>query len=91
MSSYRLFSIPTDVLKTARNGQLLEDALVGRIGTKSSQSDGLVMDNKGVLFYGALNANSINFYNTYEFPMFRNPYFVRAKLSVFILKLIIIV
>jgi hypothetical protein len=54
------------VLKTAVNGITLSDSDVKKVGRKSSQSDGLAMDSKGLLFYGLLSSNGVAYFNTSE-------------------------
>jgi sugar lactone lactonase YvrE len=64
LSSLNIFSVPTSVLRSAVNGDNLPDSAVKDEGLKSSQSDGLIMDANGLLFYGLLGTNGIAYFNT---------------------------
>ncbi|XP_046754076.1 protein yellow-like [Diprion similis] len=62
LSSLRLYSVPVEVL---RNDSItdLRDYVVD-LGDKTSQSDGMVMSNAGVLYYGLLADDAIAMWNT---------------------------
>lgn len=63
LSSYHLYSIPASVLRDAHFSDNTDSRDIFQFvtdhGLKSSQTDGMVMDNLGILFYGLLNENSI--------------------------------
>lgn len=62
LSSLHLYSISTSVLN---NQSLLNNtAEVKDVGPKGSQTDGMVMDNEGILYYSLLGSNSISMWNT---------------------------
>ena len=42
----------------------LQDSDVTNVGVKASQSDGLAMDSKGLLFYGDLSSNAVSYWNS---------------------------
>ncbi|EEB11025.1 major royal jelly protein 4 precursor, putative [Pediculus humanus corporis] len=58
LGSYNLYSVPTSVLK---NPNLSSDisSSVKDLGRKQSISDGMVMDNRGFLYYGLLGQNAV--------------------------------
>jgi hypothetical protein len=64
LSSYSLFSIPTSVLKdeTRAVGDVSGD--VKTHGRKTSISEGMAMDSRGVLYYGLLGENAIAKWDT---------------------------
>jgi hypothetical protein len=68
LTSNNIYSVPVKPLKaehTVANGEILLDgSAVTLVGTKTSQSDGLAMDSKGLLFYGLLQKNSVNYWNS---------------------------
>lgn len=57
LSSYELFSISSAVLRDERTTDI--SSKVKRLGKKASQSDGMVMDEMGTLYYGLLADNSV--------------------------------
>lgn len=69
LSSYHLYSIPASVLRNedfARRAQAREVlAAVTDVGLKVSQTDGMIMDNRGVLYYGLLKDNAIAQWDSY--------------------------
>ncbi|KAK4874586.1 hypothetical protein RN001_013946 [Aquatica leii] len=66
ISSLHLYSISTAVLKNESSSNNNRDfpGEVRDVGLKSSQSDGIIMTNHGVLFYGLLGDNSIAQWNS---------------------------
>lgn len=70
LSSYHLYSIPASVLRnpdfarTATPRQVLET--VTDHGVKISQTDGMIMDNQGNLFYGLLKEHAIASWDSYK-------------------------
>lgn len=70
LSSYHLYSIPASVLRnpdfarTASPRQVLET--VTDHGVKISQTDGMIMDNQGNLFYGLLKDSAIAQWDSYK-------------------------
>lgn len=69
LSSYHLYSIPASILRDpefARRASPSEVlAAVTDVGLKVSQTDGMIMDNKGVLYYGLLKDNAIAQWDSY--------------------------
>uniref|UniRef100_A0A1L8DNC9 Putative yellow-related salivary protein n=1 Tax=Nyssomyia neivai TaxID=330878 RepID=A0A1L8DNC9_9DIPT len=69
LSSFHLYSIPASVLRnpdfarTASPRQVM--AAVTDHGVKSSQTDGMIMDNEGNLFFGLLAEHAIAQWNSY--------------------------
>ncbi|KAB0796208.1 hypothetical protein PPYR_10269 [Photinus pyralis] len=64
LSSYSLYAISASILKNeelCKSGEWRRD--VEYIGKKRSQSDGLVMDNKGNLYYGLLSRYGVGKWN----------------------------
>lgn len=62
LSSTNLFSISTSVLQNesnSMNGKDL-DGSVRDVGLKASQTDGMIMTNHGILYYGLLGDNSVS-------------------------------
>ncbi|KAB0793799.1 hypothetical protein PPYR_13419 [Photinus pyralis] len=66
MSSLHLYSISTAILQNEANSNNGQDypGLVHDVGRKASQTDGMMMTNKGVLYYGLLGDNSIAQWNS---------------------------
>ncbi|XP_052860249.1 protein yellow-like [Anopheles cruzii] len=70
LSSYHIYSLPASLLRdpefnaraTARD--ILE--AVTDYGRKQSQTDGMIMDNQGVLYYGLLGEHAIARWDTYR-------------------------
>lgn len=62
LSSTRLYSIQSSDLKIENNPNIA--AKIKDLGKKSSQTDGMVMDENGVLYYGLLADNSIATWNS---------------------------
>lgn len=69
LSSYHLYSIPASLLRDpefARRASPREVlAAVTDVGLKVSQTDGMIMDNRGVLYYGLLRDNAIAQWDSY--------------------------
>lgn len=69
LSSYHLYSIPASLLRDpefarrARPRDVL--AAVTDVGLKVSQTDGMIMDNRGVLYYGLLKESAIAQWDSY--------------------------
>ncbi|GAB0096300.1 protein yellow [Sergentomyia squamirostris] len=69
LSSFHLYSIPASVLRnpdfarTASPRQVM--AAVTDHGVKSSQTDGMIMDNEGNLYFGLLKDHAIAQWNSY--------------------------
>lgn len=59
LSSYRLYSISSAVLRDPRSSTTGVSSQVKDLGRKASQTDGMIMDQNGVLYYGLLADNSI--------------------------------
>jgi len=64
LSSYSLFSIPTSVLKDETRALGDVSAYVKTHGRKTSISEGMAMDSRGVLYYGLLGENAIAKWDT---------------------------
>ena len=64
LSSYSLFSIPTSVLKDENRAVSDVSAYVKNHGRKTSISEGMAMDSRGVLYYGLLGENAIAKWDT---------------------------
>jgi len=64
LSSYSLFSIPTSVLKDETRAVGDVSAYVKTHGRKTSISEGMAMDSRGVLYYGLLGENAIAKWDT---------------------------
>ena len=64
VSSYSLFSIPTSVLKDEIRAVGDVSAYVQTHGRKTSISEGMAMDSRGVLYYGLLGENAIAKWDT---------------------------
>ena len=64
LSSYSLFSIPTSVLKDEARAISDVSAYVKTHGRKTSISEGMAMDSRGVLYYGLLGENAIAKWDT---------------------------
>ena len=64
LSSYSLFSIPTSVLKDETRAIGDVSAYVKTHGRKTSISEGMAMDSRGVLYYGLLGENAIAKWDT---------------------------
>ncbi|XP_012254941.2 protein yellow-like [Athalia rosae] len=69
LSSFHLYAISTSIL---RNDSLtsIEDSHVQELGRKSSQTDGMVMTNQGVLYFGLLADDAIAMWDTNVNPSF---------------------
>lgn len=69
LSSLHLYSIPASILRDpefARRASPREVlATVTDVGLKTSQTDGMIMDNRGVLYYGLLGQNEIAQWDSY--------------------------
>jgi hypothetical protein len=66
LNSLHFFSVPTKVLNSATNGQVLQDKDVIDLGTRVSPSDGMIADWKGILFYGRELNNGVSFWRTIQ-------------------------
>lgn len=70
LSSYHLYSIPASLLRDpefARKATPREVmASVTDLGLKSSQTDGMIMDNRGVLYFGLLREHAIAQWDSYK-------------------------
>lgn len=70
LSSYHLYSLPASLLRNPdialRNtqGQLFE--AVTDYGLKLSQSDGMIMDNRGILYFGLLKEHAIAQWDSFQ-------------------------
>ncbi|XP_076656180.1 dopaminechrome tautomerase [Halictus rubicundus] len=61
LSSFHLYSMPTSVLK---NNMTNIDEYVKELGRKNSQSDGMIMSNTGVLYFGLLADDAVAMWDT---------------------------
>ncbi|XP_006611041.1 protein yellow-like [Apis dorsata] len=61
LSSFHLYSIPTSVLK---NNESNVDSYVKELGRKNSQTDGMMMSAKGVLYFGLLADDAVAMWDT---------------------------
>ncbi|XP_043785343.1 protein yellow-like [Apis laboriosa] len=61
LSSFYLYSIPTSVLK---NNESNVDSYVKELGRKNSQTDGMMMSAKGVLYFGLLADDAVAMWDT---------------------------
>ncbi|XP_065161886.1 major royal jelly protein 1-like [Atheta coriaria] len=61
ISSYTLFAVNTSELKNPLTTTLKNVQLIGR---RSSQSDGMIADDQGVLYFGLLGSSSIAMWDT---------------------------
>lgn len=59
ISSINLFAIKTSALKNQSNGEGEFKGEVLNVGNKASQTDGMIMDDTGVLYYGLLGDSSV--------------------------------
>ncbi|GLV34795.1 yellow [Carabus blaptoides fortunei] len=59
LSSYRMYAVSSAILRDERSAQIGIRTKVRDLGRKASQTDGMVMDENGVLYYGLLSDNSI--------------------------------
>jgi hypothetical protein len=64
LSSYSLFSIPTSVLKDETRAIGDVSGYIKTHGRKTSISEGMAMDSRGVLYYGLLGENAIAKWDT---------------------------
>lgn len=69
LSSYHLYSIPASVLRDPEFSRRASPrdvlAAVTDVGVKVSQSDGMIMDNRGNLYYSLLKDNAIAQWNSF--------------------------
>lgn len=69
LSSYHLYSIPASILRDPEFSRRASPrdvlAAVTDVGLKVSQTDGMIMDNRGVLYYGLLKDNAIAQWDSY--------------------------
>lgn len=70
LSSYHLYSIPASVLRdpefTRRSSARQVFESVTDYGLKISQTDGMIMDNRGILYYGLLKEHAIAKWDSYQ-------------------------
>lgn len=70
LSSYHLYSIPASLLRDPEIAtRLTPDQVVAAItdhGVKASQTDGMVMDNHGILYFGLLGENAIAQWDSFQ-------------------------
>lgn len=59
LSSYRMYAVSSAVLRDERSAEIGIRSKVRDLGRKASQTDGMVMDENGVLYYGLLSDSSI--------------------------------
>lgn len=66
MSSLHLYSISTAILQNEGNSNNDQEypGQVRDVGRKASQTDGMIMTNQGILYYGLLSDNSIAQWNS---------------------------
>ncbi|XP_012152591.1 dopaminechrome tautomerase [Megachile rotundata] len=67
LSSFHLYSIPTSVLKTNMTNV---DEHVNELGRKNSQTDGMMMSAKGVLYFGLLADDAVAMWDTKQSSSF---------------------
>lgn len=66
LSGYNLYSISAAILKNeslGNNSKLLEES-IKNVGVKASQTDGMIVDNQGILYYSLLGSSSISMWDT---------------------------
>lgn len=63
LGSYNLYSLPTSSLKNPALSSDVSTAVVD-LGRKPSISDGMIMDNRGNLYFGLLGLNAVGVWNT---------------------------
>ncbi|XP_026468585.1 protein yellow-like [Ctenocephalides felis] len=68
LTSFHLYAMPVHIL---RNESLSSDqgflrTLVADVGIKASQTDGMIMDNEGILYYGLLGEHAIAMWDSRE-------------------------
>lgn len=70
LSSYHLYSVPASLLRDPEFARKAtpRDVLgaVTDLGLKISQTDGMIMDNQGVLYYGLLKEHAIASWDSYK-------------------------
>ncbi|XP_018335225.1 protein yellow-like [Agrilus planipennis] len=62
-SSFHLYSITTDILRNKNNHGNF-DGVIRDWGQKASQTDSMIMDNQGILYYSLLTDNSIGLWDS---------------------------
>ena len=62
LSSYDLYSLPTSILRSSGLANVHD--FVRKVGTKKSQTSGMIMSSKGILYYGQLTDSSVYSWNT---------------------------
>ncbi|KAG7210434.1 hypothetical protein KM043_011966 [Ampulex compressa] len=67
MSSFHLYTLPTSVLKQNMTNV---DSYVKELGRKISQTDGMMMSSKGVLYFGLLADDAVAMWDTKQAPSF---------------------
>lgn len=63
LGSYNLYSVPTSVLKNPNLPSDVSSSVVD-LGRKQSITDGMIMDNRGNLYFGLLGLNAVGVWNT---------------------------
>ncbi|KAJ8665212.1 hypothetical protein QAD02_006874 [Eretmocerus hayati] len=69
LSSYTVYSIPTQVLRS-RPSDIEDDLTI--LGTRQSQSDGMIMSADGRLFFGLVGDNAVSVWDSAEPPFSDN-------------------
>lgn len=87
LSSYHLYSIPASFLRDPEISRRATPrdvfAAVTDVGLKRSQTDGMIMDNRGILYYGLLAHNAIAQWDSYA-PFTEDNQLIIAKDDSFI-------
>lgn len=75
LSSFNIFAVPTKALKieSIRNNLNKPDSAIKVLGRKPSQTDGMVMSNTGVLYFGLLADDAVSMWDS------KNPSFVTGQ------------
>ncbi|XP_066596377.1 dopaminechrome tautomerase-like [Prorops nasuta] len=71
LSSFNLFSLPVSVLKDSELSKNV-DSYVRDLGRKISQTDGMAMSAKGVLYFGLLADDAVAMWDSLSSPSFNN-------------------
>lgn len=76
LSSYHLYSIPASLLRdpdfALRSNPRQVAQAVTDYGRKASQTDGMIMDNQGILYYGLLKEHALAQWDSYKPFTFEN-------------------
>lgn len=87
LSSFHLYSIPASLLRDPEFARKASQrdimAAVTDLGMKSSQTDGMIMDNRGVLYFGLLRDHAIAQWDSFK-PFTRNNQEIIARDDAFI-------